>query len=295
MEEKIGIENENEKENQNENEKENQNENEKENQNENQNENEKENQNENQNENEKEKENQNQNEKENQNQNQIEIEDIEIFEKDENKTTNKKEEEIINFSINQIQEIIHLNNDKNQYGLNKENKIIKSISSFNNILTNNDLDSSEKIISNPKIFIKNQQIELCENIYNNQNNYSNITLKNKLKDYDKFEKTIKNISFSKDIEENEDLRLSIIGNPLSKLFKDELEKVLRFQQECYLKKFKNNSNYKYDFRANINENLGYNNIPHFLFNRVNDFDEGSFEEEIEQENIEDLNNSMSDN
>ena len=222
MEEKIGIENENEKENQNENEKENQNEN--------QNENEKENQNENQNENEneKEKENQNDNEKENQNQNQIEIEDIEIFEKDENKTTNKKEEEIINFSINQIQEIIHLNNDKNQYGLNKENKIIKSISSFNNILTNNDLDSSEKIISNPKIFIKNQQIELCENIYNNQNNYSNITLKNKLKDYDKFEKTIKNISFSKDIEENEDLRLSIIGNPLSKLFKDELEKGTSF-------------------------------------------------------------------
>ena len=253
---------------------------------------EKSNGNENQNQNQ----NENQNENENEKENQIVIEDIEIFEKDENKSISKKKEETINFSTNQIQEIIHLNNDKYQCGLNEENKIIKSITSFNNILINNDLDESEKIISNPKIFIKNKKTELCDNLYNNKKNYSNIILKNKLKDYDKFEKTIKNISFSKDIEENEDLRLSIIGNPLSKLFKAELEKILLLQKEYYLKKFKNNSNYKYDFRANINENLGYNNIPHFLFNRVNDFDEGSFEEEIEQENIDDDdNNSMSDN
>ena len=178
--------------------------------------------------------------------------------------------------------------------MNKENKIIKSISSFNNILTNNDLDSSEKIISNPKIFIKNKKTELCDNLYNNKKNYSNIILKNKLKDYDKLEKTIKNFSFSKDIEENEDLRLSIIGNPLSKLFKDELEKVIHFQQEYYLTKLKNNSNFKYDYRANLDENLGYNHIPQFLFNRANNFDD-SFEEEIEQESLEDINGSMSDN
>ena len=230
------------------------------------------------------------------NENEIAIEDIEIFEEKYNKSTDKKEEEDMNFSINQIQEIIHLHNDKYQYGLNEENKIIKSISSFNNILINNDLEESEKIISNPKIFIKNKKMELCYNLCNKPNNNTNISLKNKLNDYDKFEKIIKKYSFLKDIETNEDLRLSIIGNPLSKLFKAELEKILLLQKEYYLKKFKNNSNYKYDLRPNIDENLGYNNIPHFLFNRVNDFDEGSFEEEIEQENIDDDdNNSMSDN
>ena len=230
------------------------------------------------------------------NENEIAIEDIEIFEEKYNKSTDKKEEEDMNFSINQIQEIIHLHNDKYQYGLNEENKIIKSITSFNNILINNDLDGSEKIISNPKIFIKNKKMELCYNLCNKPNNNTNISLKNKLNDYDKFEKIIKKYSFLKDIETNEDLRLSIIGNPLSKLFKAELEKILLLQKEYYLKKFKNNSNYKYDLRPNIDENLGYNNIPHFLFNRVNDFDEGSFEEEIEQENIDDDdNNSMSDN
>ena len=228
------------------------------------------------------------------NENEIAIEDIEIFEEKYNKSTDKKEEEDMNFSINQIQEIIHLHNDKYQYGLNEENKIIKSISSFNNILINNDLEESEKIISNPKIFIKNQKMELCYNLCNKPNNNTNISLKNKLNDYDKLEKTIKNFSFSKDIEENEDLRLSIIGNPLSKLFKDELEKVIHFQQEYYLTKLKNNSNFKYDYRANLDENLGYNHIPQFLFNRANNFDD-SFEEEIEQESLEDINGSMSDN
>ena len=231
--------------------------------------------------------------KETKNENEIAIEDIEIFEEKYNKSTDKKEEEDMNFSINQIQEIIHLHNDKYQYGLNEENKIIKSISSFNNILINNDLEESEKIISNPKIFIKNQKMELCYNC-NKPNNNTNISLKNKLNDYDKFEKIIKKYSFLKDIETNEDLRLSIIGNPLSKLFKDELEKVIHFQQEYYLTKLKNNSNFKYDYRANLDENLGYNHIPQFLFNRANNFDD-SFEEEIEQESLEDINGSMSDN
>lgn len=228
------------------------------------------------------------------NENEIAIEDIEIFEEKYNKSTDKKEEEDMNFSINQIQEIIHLHNDKYQYGLNEENKIIKSISSFNNILINNDLEESEKIISNPKIFIKNKKMELCYNLCNKPNNNTNISLKNKLNDYDKFEKIIKKYSFLKDIETNEDLRLSIIGNPLSKLFKDELEKVIHFQQEYYLTKLKNNSNFKYDYRANLDENLGYNHIPQFLFNRANNFDD-SFEEEIEQESLEDINGSMSDN
>ena len=232
--------------------------------------------------------------KETKNENEIAIEDIEIFEEKYNKSTDKKEEEDMNFSINQIQEIIHLHNDKYQYGLNEENKIIKSISSFNNILINNDLEESEKIISNPKIFIKNKKMELCYNLYNKPNNNTNISLKNKLNDYDKFEKIIKKYSFLKDIETNEDLRLSIIGNPLSKLFKDELEKVIHFQQEYYLTKLKNNSNFKYDYRANLDENLGYNHIPQFLFNRANNFDD-SFEEEIEQESLEDINGSMSDN
>ena len=227
------------------------------------------------------------------NENEIAIEDIEIFEEKYNKSTDKKEEEDMNFSINQIQEIIHLHNDKYQYGLNEENKIIKSIYSFNNILINNDLEESEKIISNPKIFIKNQKMELYYNC-NKPNNNTNISLKNKLNDYDKFEKIIKKYSFLKDIETNEDLRLSIIGNPLSKLFKDELEKVIHFQQEYYLTKLKNNSNFKYDYRANLDENLGYNHIPQFLFNRANNFDD-SFEEEIEQESLEDINGSMSDN
>ena len=232
--------------------------------------------------------------KETKNENEIAIEDIEIFEEKYNKSTDKKEEEDMNFSINQIQEIIHLHNDKYQYGLNEENKIIKSISSFNNILINNDLEESEKIISNPKIFIKNKKMELCYNLCNKPNNNTNISLKNKLNDYDKFEKIIKKYSFLKDIETNEDLRLSIIGNPLSKLFKDELEKVIHFQQEYYLTKLKNNSNFKYDYRANLDENLGYNHIPQFLFNRANNFDD-SFEEEIEQESLEDINGSMSDN
>ena len=232
--------------------------------------------------------------KETKNENEIAIEDIEIFEEKYNKSTDKKEEEDMNFSINQIQEIIHLHNDKYQYGLNEENKIIKSISSFNNILINNDLEESEKIISNPKINNKNKKMELCYNLCNKPNNNTNISLKNKLNDYDKFEKIIKKYSFLKDIETNEDLRLSIIGNPLSKLFKDELEKVIHFQQEYYLTKLKNNSNFKYDYRANLDENLGYNHIPQFLFNRANNFDD-SFEEEIEQESLEDINGSMSDN
>jgi hypothetical protein len=126
--------------------------------------------------------------------------------------------------------------------------------------------------------------------YIHKNQMTNKILKEKLKNYQKLEKTIKNDSFIKDIEENEDLRLLIISNPLSYLFKNELEKVLEIQKKEYLKKLKNNSQYKYNYKSPFDLILGNNNIPHFLLNRpINPSEENSYEEEIEQESIEDFN------
>ena len=223
------------------------------------------------------------------------IEDIEFFEEEkkieEEKKKEEEEEEIIDFTMNQIQEIIDANNNKNQCGIKEENKIIKSITSFN-ILQNKEINKiPEEIISNPKIFMKKEKKKLIEKEnYIHKNHMTNKILKEKLKNYQKLEKTIKNDSFIKDIEENEDLRLLIISNPLSYLFKNELEKVLEIQKKEYLKKLKNNSQYKYNYKSPFDLILGNNNIPHFLLNRpINPSEENSYEEEIEQESIEDFN------
>ena len=89
------------------------------------------------------------------------IEDIEFFEEEkkieEEKIKEEEEEEIIDFTMNQIQEIIDSNNNKNQCGNKEENKIIKSITSFN-ILQNKEINKiPEEIISNPKIFMKKKK------------------------------------------------------------------------------------------------------------------------------------------
>lgn len=229
-------------------------------------------------------------EKENENKNNIN-EEIKIFEIEKEKKLEEKEE-IINFTMNQIQEIIYKNNNKNQCGIKEENKNIKSIISFNNIIQNEDINKiSEEIISNPKILMKKGKKKLIEKEnYINKNKMTNETLKEKLKNYQKLEKMIKNEFFEKEIKEKEDLRLVIISNPLSKIFKDELEKVLEIQNKEYLKKLKNNSQYKYNYKAPFEQNLINHNIPHFLLNRPNnELEEESYEEEIEQESIEDFN------
>ncbi len=89
------------------------------------------------------------------------IENIEFFEEEkkieEEKKKEEEEEEIIDFTMNQIQEIIDANNNKNQCGNKEENKIIKSITSFN-ILQNKEINKiPEEIISNPKIFMKKEK------------------------------------------------------------------------------------------------------------------------------------------
>ena len=191
-----------------------------------------------------------------------------------------------------IQEILQISTSSNQIGLQLENNIIKSLSSFNeavlSIIDNDDKETKEYNF-NPFILSQNkrnnlynlnfEEINFNNDFLNKQVNQYN-ELKQKLKEYVelKNKKEIKEKLNNEKIEENNNenkskdeekelnndiinKKLFLIGHPLISLFEDEIniKKLKNEIENEYLNKMKDNTNYKYIIPQQNNNLFALNN------------------------------------
>ena len=191
-----------------------------------------------------------------------------------------------------IQEILQISTSSNQIGLQLENNIIKSLSSFNeavlSIIDNDDKETKEYNF-NPFILSQNkrnnlynlnfEEINFNNDFLNKQMNQYN-ELKQKLKEYVelKNKKEIKEKLNNEKIEENNNenkskdeekelnndiinKKLFLIGHPLISLFEDEIniKEIKNEIENEYLNKMKDNTNYKYIIPQQNNNLFALNN------------------------------------
>ena len=179
-----------------------------------------------------------------------EIINVKIIKQDKSKQNNKLK---IN-SPQLIQQILKLSTQSIQNDYYHQNKLIKSLYSFNDSILpiiQDDFNNNINTNYNPRIHFLSQKNKLsCMNF--EQTNKNNNFLLNKIEQYNDLKQTISKFKSNNkenngnDNEQNLNLKLFLINHPLINLFKDEID-ILEIKKEIekeYQKKMKDNSDYK---------------------------------------------------
>lgn len=179
-----------------------------------------------------------------------EIINVKIIKQDKSKQNNKEK---IN-SPQLIQQILKLSTQSIQNDYYHQNKLIKSLYSFNDSILpiiQDDFNNNINTNYNPRIHFLSQKNKLsCMNF--EQTNKNNNFLLNKIEQYNDLKQTISKFKSNNkenngnDNEQDLNLKLFLINHPLINLFKDEID-ILEIKKEIekeYQKKMKDNSDYK---------------------------------------------------
>ena len=198
-----------------------------------------------------------------------------------------------------IQQILKLSTQSIQNDYYHQNKLIKSLYSFNDSILpiiETDFNDNNNITYNPRIQFLSQKNKLsCMNFgqINKNNNY----LLNKLEQYNDLKQKISDYKLKNNQENNEkenidkneekdlNIKLFLVNHPLINLFKDEID-LIEIKKEIekeYQKKMKDNSDYKPNpllnpHLINIQEPVEPLNEDEIFEESENSNEEGSLEE-----------------
>ena len=198
-----------------------------------------------------------------------------------------------------IQQILKLSTQSIQNDYYHQNKLIKSLYSFNDSILpiiETDFNDNNNTTYNPRIQFLSQKNKLsCMNFgqINKNNNY----LLNKLEQYNDLKQKISDYKLKNNQENNEkenidkneekdlNIKLFLVNHPLINLFKDEIDliKIKKEIEKEYQKKMKDNSDYKPNpllnpHLINIQEPVDPLNEDEIFEESENSNEEGSLEE-----------------